>query len=958
MTTMDPRFVIGIDLGTTNCAVAYVDRAARQRAVQVFAIPQLIAPGELRPRALLPSFLYLPGSHELAPDSTRLPWDGARRYAVGEFARAQGARVPGRLVSSAKSWLCHHGVNRTAAILPWAGSSDVDKVSPVDASARYLQHIREAWNATRAAGESSRFEQQDVVLTVPASFDEVARDLTVDAARAAGIERLTLLEEPQAAFYAWLDEHAHDWSRFVQVGDVILVCDVGGGTTDFSLMAVDEIDGQLGFRRLAVGAHLMLGGDNMDVALARALESRLLGRPGKLDAVQWAGLVQACRNAKETLLAADAPPRVPVGVAGRGSRLIGDRLQAELTRDELLRVVLDGFLPATRGDDEPIRQAGTGLQEFGLPYVSDPALPKYLSQFLRRHRVPRRDAATNDLTRPDAILFNGGAFTPALLRDRLVEVLASWFGDVPGWRPRVLATDSLDLAVARGAAAYGRIRRDGGVRIHGGTARTYYVGIEAPGSAQPMAVCIVPRGLQEGEELTIADGEFQLLVGKPVRFPIYSSTFRNDDQPGMLIPVDDRQMDPLPPVETTLRAGSKTSAVKTVPVSLLARFTEVGTIELWCAARHDNRRWRLQFQIRSHASAAAPVAEAVREGGSAADSAETLDETVVEQAVDLVWRAFAESAAAGGAGGPTPGTIMGLLRDTIGLNRDAWPTPLLRRLWEPVCAAAGYRAISPSHDGRWSHLAGYCLRPGCGFPNDDFRVQQLWRAAHDGPACPRDDQARIPWWIVWRRVAAGLSQAYQEHLHNRLVAVLLPGRSGGRRPSGPRPGTQELAEMWRVAGCLDRIAETAKRQFAEALLKQLRRPPLAAHLLWSLARIGARVPLFGPLNTVVHVDLVQSWLDQLLTTVSADQVAAVAGEYRLALSSLARRTGDRHRDIDESLRDRVIERLRAVAASEHCVRLVAELSELDSEEQRAVFGDSLPAGLRLIGSDSPGQPQT
>jgi molecular chaperone DnaK (HSP70) len=419
---------------------------------------------------MLPSFLYLTGAHDLPPGAARLPWDEEADRIVGEFARIQGARVPGHLVASAKSWLCHPGVDREAPILPWAAPPDARKVSPVEASADYLRQIRDAWNFTFARDEPDRrLEQQEVVLTVPASFDEAARELTLDAARAAGLESITLLEEPQAAFYCWIVSHQEGWQREVRGGELILVCDIGGGTTDFSLITVVETPSGPGFRRVAVGDHLMLGGDNIDLALAHRVEKKLGG--ARLDAEQWSALRQACRVAKEMLLGEAPPERWPVTIAGRGSRIIGGSVQSELSRDEVAEVVVDGFFPRVGRAEDPARGARAGLQEFGLPFVADPAIPRHLGAFLRRHRAEAIGQGQAELladdrpARPDAILFNGGALTPAIVRDRLIEVVTTWFADEPGttpYAPRVLVNASLDLAVAYGAAYYGVVRRGGG----------------------------------------------------------------------------------------------------------------------------------------------------------------------------------------------------------------------------------------------------------------------------------------------------------------------------------------------------------------------------------------------------------------------------------------------------------------------------------------------------------------
>jgi molecular chaperone DnaK (HSP70) len=556
------RYLIGIDLGTTNCAVAYVDTKGKGRPaadIKVFLVPQLVAAGETAPRPMLPSFLYLPGEHDLPPGAARLPWREEADRIVGEFARVQGARVPSRLVASAKSWLCHPGVDREADILPWGGpnSAEFRKVSPVAASAAYLEHIRDAWNAEMAQGdESARLEKQDVVLTVPASFDEAARELTVAAARRAGLEKLTLLEEPQAAFYCWIVTHRDGWQKELRAGERILVCDVGGGTTDFSLIAVVETPEGPGFRRVAVGDHLMLGGDNIDLALAHHVEAKLGGV--KLDAEQWSALRYACRVAKEKLLA-DAPAeRWPVTIAGRGSRLIGGSIQSELTRSDVLELVVDGFFPKTKADDVPERGARAGFQEFGLPFVSDPAIPRHLAAFLRRH-APELNAG--EMIRPDAILFNGGALTPSLLRDRVAGVIGSWFPDdsAAPYAPRVLSNDSLDLAVAIGAAYYGVVRRGGGIRIGGGTARSFYVGFEAESKETPW-LCVVPRDAQEGDEIAIDHHDFDLTVGQPVLFPLASSSVRPQDRPGDLIADDADSLLALPPLQIGDARGAQGEA--------------------------------------------------------------------------------------------------------------------------------------------------------------------------------------------------------------------------------------------------------------------------------------------------------------------------------------------------------------------------------------------------------------
>lgn len=595
------RFVVGIDLGTTNSALAYVDTGAGDTAKPaLFTIPQVVQPGSVEDRPLLPSFLYLPGHGELPAGSLKLPWDPGRDHAVGEFARQQGSLVPTRLVTSAKSWLCHPAVDRKAAILPYKAPDDGRKVSPLEATTMYLRHIAEAWNVKMASDRPEyRLEAQDIVLTVPASFDAAARELTVEAARAAGLEHITLLEEPQAAFYAWLDAVGDEWRRQVKVGDAVLICDIGGGTTDLTLIAVGEEAGQLILTRVAVGDHILLGGDNMDLALAHAVARGLVARNIKLDSGQMLMLWHACRQAKEKIFTDITLASSPVTVLGRGSKVIGGTIKADLTRAEVENVLVDGFFPECPSDVEPIRQKSLGLQEIGLPYASDPAVTKHLAYFLHRQvEAVSRKAVAGGNVRPTAVLFNGGVFKALPLRNRVTKVLENWGGQ----QVKVLTGTDLDQAVARGAAYYGLVRRGKGVRIRGGTARVYYVGIETslpavPGAPPPLkALCVVPFGMEEGTETDVPGQEFGLVVGAPAEFRFLSSTVRREDTVGVLVEDWEGQIDELNPLQATLEAESGSGQI--VPVHLHSKVTEVGTLELSCISRDGKRKWKLEYNVR------------------------------------------------------------------------------------------------------------------------------------------------------------------------------------------------------------------------------------------------------------------------------------------------------------------------------------------------------------------------
>lgn len=604
------HYVIGIDLGTTNSALAYASLGALADPhalppVHLMPIPQLVDPGEVRDEPLLPSFLYLPGPADFPKGSLVLPWEKDPDAIAGMLAQKRGAENPGRLVSSAKSWLSHAGVDRTAAILPVNAPEGVRKLSPVEASLRYLEHMKRAWDSTHAG---ARFEEQEILITVPASFDAVARDLTQRAAEDAGFRGVVLLEEPQAAFYAWIERHP-DWRERVTVGDLILVVDIGGGTTDFTLIAVTEQGGELQLERIAVGEHILLGGDNVDLALARFVEQQLA--PGtRLDMLQLHALTQQCRRAKETLLAeGSAAKDAPVTILGRGTGVVGGTIKAKLRRDDLERILLDGFFPAVSSEEMPQRARRVGLQEIGLPYAADAAITKHLAQFLRLHAstagAVRR--GPSGLACPTHVLFNGGVLRATLIRERLMEVVDGWLGR-EGMPPAVpLAGEDLVHAVARGAAYYGLARHGRGVRIRGGVGRTYYVGIESampavPGMPAPLkALTVAQFGMEEGTSARIPDREFGLVVGEPAEFRFFSSTTRKDDAPGSMVEDVGAGFQELTPMEVSL-TGEGESPGGVVPVSLETVVTETGVLQLWCVAR-DGRRWKLEFNVRERITA-------------------------------------------------------------------------------------------------------------------------------------------------------------------------------------------------------------------------------------------------------------------------------------------------------------------------------------------------------------------
>jgi hypothetical protein len=609
------KYIVGIDLGTTNSALARCDATAAGSAaeeesrIEVRSIPQLVNPNEVAERTLLPSFLYIPGEFDFPKGSLALPWEPEPRFVIGELARKRGAESPNRLIASAKSWLSYAGVNRTAPILPWQAPAEVPKLSPVEASSQFLQYLRTVWDSGEA-GEQLALAEQDVLLTVPASFDEEARELTRRAAEQAGFQHVTLLEEPLAAFYAWLESQGDAWRRRIKVGDLVLVCDVGGGTTDLSLIAVSEEDGELTLKRVAVGDHILLGGDNMDLALARVLQQRLEASGNRVDTWQLLGLWHQCRMEKEKLFESPKTQKRPITLLGKGTKLVGGTIKTELVREDLDQILVEGFFPKVASGELPARQRRVGFQELGLPYAADPAITKHLARFLAEQVRNSPEAAAirrgpSGLACPTHILFNGGVMKAAVLRDRVVEVLNSWLRqegfDALG-AEQILEAPDLEHAVARGAAYYGKARRGRGVRIRSGASRTYYIGIESampavPGMEAPLkALCVVPFGMEEGTEATIPDREFGLVVGEPAEFRFLSSSVRKQDHAGSLLEDWGADIEELSPLEVTLKLDGQQGTV--VPVRIETRVTELGTLEVWCVSRDGTQRWKLELNIR------------------------------------------------------------------------------------------------------------------------------------------------------------------------------------------------------------------------------------------------------------------------------------------------------------------------------------------------------------------------
>jgi len=925
------QYIVGIDLGTSNTVVAYAQ--AESDEIHVFGIDQLVGLGEVAAPPLLPSVRYHAAPGELNADDLLLPWQSTARAGartvVGRLAATLGAQVPGRFVASAKSWLSHASVDRTAPILPWGADDEVGKISPVAASASYLGHVCAAWNHRFP---EARLEDQDVVLTVPASFDEGARALTLEAAHMAGLPALRLLEEPQAALYDWLFRHRQTLGQDLAETRLVLICDVGGGTTDLTLIRVDMQDGQPQLTRIGVGNHLMLGGDNMDLALAHLVEARLGPSQARLSASGLSQLVARCRDAKEQLLSAQAPDSVTVTLLGAGSRLIGGARSVEVTRQEIEQLVVDGFFPKVSSSERPGRARGA-IVEFGLPYAADPAVTRHVAAFLSQHAAQARaaldvpqaqaSAQANDdaLPMPDTLLLNGGVFRADALAERIADVLGTWRGTPLN----VLQNDGADLAVARGAVAYARARSGQAPRIGGGSPRSYFLVLDDPATGQ-QGICLLPKGTEEGQEVHLSERIFALRLGHPVQFHLASSVADTAYQPGELTDLASGDFVRLPPIATVVQArGAKTA--RETQVQLSTSLTEVGTLEVHCSEVADaTRRWRLEFQLRSNdAAPATPAAESAH--------------PALSQAVEAIDRTF--GARSQDVGPKEVKGLRGQLEHLLG-TRTQWDSALLRELFAAFWERAKRRRRSADHERLWLNLIGYCVRPGFGYPLDEWRVEQLWTLYEQGIQYVNESQNWSEWWTLWRRAAGGLDENAQLRVLDELAFYLQPSGSGlYKRPAGPaRTG---YADMVRLAGSLEQVPLERKIEVAGWLLARLRKPSENVQSWWAVGRLGARRPFYGSAHHVVPAEIATTWVEAILA-LDWKKVEPAA----FASAQIARMSGDRSRDLPPEIRAAVVQRLEAANAPQSWIAMVREAMDLDVADEGRVFGEALPAGLKLI----------
>jgi hypothetical protein len=971
------RYLVGIDLGTTNCAVAFVDSQSANPSIEVFQIEQLVDIQTRQRSDTLPSFHYELTTNEASEMDSRFVFsdDGKHPSVVGIFARQRGLQMPGRCVASAKSWLCHPLVDRTSEMLPWSGDDGVHLISPVRASSRYLEHIRREWDRVHPTEPLS---QQDVAITLPASFDEVARQLTIQAATEAGLHSIVLIEEPQAAFYAWLYRNRDSWQSMMRPGQSILVCDIGGGTTDFTLIRVvessqnetsvqtssqenslaadqsqsvaSELRTTFGLHRVAVGEHLMLGGDNLDLALAKALEQRLLAESpnqDRLKARQWDALKSQCRVAKETLLSENPPENYSLSIPGTGTKLIENARTLTISREWAHQWLIEGFFGRVNLESKPVRDS-EGFQEFGLPYAADPNVHKHLASFLWEHRWDGRSDADreslNELqaARPDWLLFNGGVLESSQVRNAIIQQIEAWFNarniasappSVAPWKVGLLEGNRLDLAVAQGAAYFGLVRRGLGVRIDARLARAYYLQVD---DSPPRVMCIMPANAMPLDRFRLDQHPFLLTLGQPVQFPLYQSSTHLIHAAGEIVDVDPQSMTPLPPIRTVLEFGNRKSHAE-IPVVIEAAISEIGTLGIQLVHVSDETapvHWQLEFDVRGQTADGAMI------DSNDSTWSETSHSAQIDAAIDALEQVFGDSASA------APKEAMQIIAKQVGQGRRDWSPSLLRSMWRYLVEHSESRKRSPEHEARWLNLVGWFLRPGFGVAADDWRVGTTWRLVHN-KLMHRSAANASETIVLWRRIAGGFTPGQQRALFQDCWPRVRSALAGGA--SSAVPGTNVTTELLRLVGSLEWLRNEDKSAAAELCLQSLTKKklePLHGALLWTIGRLGSRVPVYANLQQVLNASRVESYLERLMRW-DDSFVKKNTSMVSLCMMLLARRTEDRYRDIPNGLRERVVAFLRSYSAPEMHLELIATGGRLDEENAASIVGESLPLGFRL-----------
>ncbi|MFQ5559467.1 MAG: Hsp70 family protein [Nitrospinota bacterium] len=910
------RFLVGIDLGTTNTTLSYIDRRSdNPEKIHHFFIEQTVAAGEAHKRKSLPSFYFLPPDRNVSGGRSSLNWEKSKSGIAGTYARDHGASLPDRFIFSAKSWLAHSGVDRKASILPWGSKIDVEKLSPVKVSEVYLSHLIHCWNNEFGEykdgdGSPCNLEEQQVVLTVPASFDEIARELTVEAAVTAGLKHLTLIEEPLAAFYCWLAK-TKEWKKHVSPGETVLVVDIGGGTTDFSLISLEK--GET-LRRTAVGNHLLLGGDNMDMAIAKTLETRW---KRSLGPKEWGALCQESRKAKERLLSEDAPFETQVSLHLGGSSVVGSTLVTSLNKEDVLQIIMEGFFPHISITSSPL-QKKSGLRDMGLPYEKDPAITKHLFNFLKMVNPGRTDH-TKPLI-PDTVLFNGGVTLPKKIREKVLAVINSWSNEKNASQ---LEAWDLGLAVSTGAAYHALVKAGRGVKVHGGISRAYY--IEVQGKPSSRLVCIMPRDTEEGVKQSLSSHKFTVRTNEQVRFLIAGSATRLHDSVGAVID-EEEEITPLPPLQTVIRFGKQEARL--VEVTLSTLLNETGTMEIWINSVSTDHRWQLKFDLRAlHTHSKKKSADFELDNPGSV----TITEKQMTEAEKIIDGAFSSKEA-----------LPSLIKDLeacFELKRESWSLTLIRRIFDFLLTRKDVCKQSFLHEARWLNLTGYTLRPGFGDTTDVWRVKQLWPLWLSGPSFPQNGQVNAEWWVLWRRVSGGLSKGHQNQLGSSLLKTLCQKKKRGKKQTG----TQDVREMWRCLGSLELLQVREKVRAAEHLFSSYSRLDKAHN--WALGRMGARNLVYGTADLVIPAKEASKWVEKIMKMAKKPDDESV----HFALRHIAEYCGEKNLDLPEALKTEIEKFLQNGSAPPSVLQGLWKRVAVTAKEDEKVLGDSLPIGLHLHG---------
>lgn len=908
------RFIIGIDLGTTNIAVTFVDLNSENKPICLFKIPQIIAPGEIEDLELFSSFSFFFDKKLNKEEMMNPSWNSKSPYTLGSYARDYGATIPNRFISSAKSWLCHSGVERKDKILPWGGNLDDVMHSPLEITSFYLDYIRKGWNHKYSQlkdsfGNPCFFEEQNIVITIPASFDETARELTIEAARLAGCKQINLLEEPLAAFYSWLDLNSDSWETQIAKGENVLVIDIGGGTSDFSIIALNE-SGAL--ERTAAGNHLLLGGDNIDIAIAKIIEEKW---DTQLPHGDYLTLCQKTRQAKELLLNKPDLKSADITLLSQGSSIVGNLRKYTLERSELEELLIDGFFPLINADAPP-PQKKKGIQKMGLPYESDPSIPCHLLQFLKyAKRVSSDTAKHDDILFPNKVLFNGGTMIPVILRQRIIESIKNWFN---GREVQELKSRDLSLAVAYGASYYGRTKSHGGVKVKTAAVKSYYLKVaQADKDASEKILCIMPRGSDENKKIH-TPGSFIIETNKTLHFPLFSSATRIGDKEGVHLD-ESEDISFVSSLFSMLRYGTKHEKVS-LKARITSELTESGVLRIELESQSTTHKWPLKFDVRL-----------ITDGDSFVlpENIVTFDSEIVNKSKSFFENYFSSTKVQNIS-------LFKELESITSTPKDEWPIHFLRSLSDTLLEVDYKTLKNPDIEAKWLNICGFSLRPGFGDPEDEIRLRKVWQLWSAGLNNPNDSQTLSEWWVFWRRIISGLKSGHQLSIYQEISKHLIPK---GIYQQRIKFGEQPKAEMFRCLGSLELLSEKQKRAIGNILIERVKK--LEPYEYWVFARIGARKLFHAPANCVIESKTVESWLTQFF------KESSMSHDKLFAISRIAALTPDRAVNVSAETISKAVSFLKKANAPSHWIKHLQEVIQDDVKEKTKLLGDSVPLGITI-----------